>query len=64
MPIYNSNVSTSIRLLIIKITCLHSSPLYDKIQYKSLSKEMVYVDGIRLEKFIPFFIKEKQLAVV
>lgn len=35
---------------------------YDKIQYKSLSKEMVYVDGIRLEKFIPFFIKEKQFS--
>lgn len=32
---------------------------YDKIQYKKLSKEQIYIDGLRLDKFMSFFIKEK-----
>ena len=34
---------------------------FDKIQYKNISKSSVYIDGIRIDKFIEYCIKEKKL---
>ena len=37
----------------------YSIYFFEKTQYVKLSKEMVYVDGIRLDKFMAYFVKEK-----
>lgn len=34
---------------------------FDKIQYKTISDKSVYLDGIRIDKYIEYYIKEKKL---